>query len=145
TGGACTYGAMEKVRGPRSSDASDRFTATCFGVSVLSALRTSACARMSIRPKPARAQWETRWPTVLADPFLQAPFRRRLPPRLVRGDHFVECNQIPAGGQRGSRTALLCRRGILMAAERFDAIVLGTGQAGKPLALDLGGAGRCSS
>jgi pyruvate/2-oxoglutarate dehydrogenase complex dihydrolipoamide dehydrogenase (E3) component len=29
-----------------------------------------------------------------------------------------------------------------MAPERFDAIVLGTGQAGKPLALDLGGAGR---
>jgi pyruvate/2-oxoglutarate dehydrogenase complex dihydrolipoamide dehydrogenase (E3) component len=26
--------------------------------------------------------------------------------------------------------------------ERFDAIVLGTGQAGKPLALDLGAAGR---
>jgi len=29
-----------------------------------------------------------------------------------------------------------------MEPERFDAIVLGTGQAGKPLALDLGGAGR---
>ena len=29
-----------------------------------------------------------------------------------------------------------------MAPERFDAIVLGTGQAGKPLALDLGAAGR---
>jgi pyruvate/2-oxoglutarate dehydrogenase complex dihydrolipoamide dehydrogenase (E3) component len=29
-----------------------------------------------------------------------------------------------------------------MATERFDAIVLGTGQAGKPLALDLAGAGR---
>src|SRR5947209_3787489 len=29
-----------------------------------------------------------------------------------------------------------------MAAERFDAIVLGTGQAGKPLALDLAAAGR---
>jgi pyruvate/2-oxoglutarate dehydrogenase complex dihydrolipoamide dehydrogenase (E3) component len=29
-----------------------------------------------------------------------------------------------------------------MAPERFDAIILGTGQAGKPLALDLGGAGR---
>src|SRR6516225_7554461 len=29
-----------------------------------------------------------------------------------------------------------------MELERFDAIVLGTGQAGKPLALDLGGAGR---
>src|SRR5690242_4375272 len=29
-----------------------------------------------------------------------------------------------------------------MATEHFDAIVLGTGQAGKPLALDLGGAGR---
>src|SRR5437867_3187650 len=29
-----------------------------------------------------------------------------------------------------------------MQPERFDAIVLGTGQAGKPLALDLGGAGR---
>src|SRR5947209_2767982 len=29
-----------------------------------------------------------------------------------------------------------------MVPERFDAIVLGTGQAGKPLALDLGGAGR---
>src|SRR5438270_12088256 len=29
-----------------------------------------------------------------------------------------------------------------MVSERFDAIVLGTGQAGKPLALDLGGAGR---
>jgi pyruvate/2-oxoglutarate dehydrogenase complex dihydrolipoamide dehydrogenase (E3) component len=29
-----------------------------------------------------------------------------------------------------------------MAPERFDAIVLGTGQAGKPLALNLGGAGR---
>jgi pyruvate/2-oxoglutarate dehydrogenase complex dihydrolipoamide dehydrogenase (E3) component len=29
-----------------------------------------------------------------------------------------------------------------MKPERFDAIVLGTGQAGKPLALDLGGAGR---
>src|SRR5205809_5281376 len=29
-----------------------------------------------------------------------------------------------------------------MMPERFDAIVLGTGQAGKPLALDLGGAGR---
>src|SRR5262249_10584414 len=78
----------------------------------------------------------------MADPFLQTPFRRRLPPRLVRGDYFVECNQIPAGGQRGSRTTLLSRRGILMAPERFDAIVLGTGQAGKPLALDLGGAGR---
>ena len=29
-----------------------------------------------------------------------------------------------------------------MEPERFDAIVLGTGQAGKPLALDLGAAGR---
>src|SRR6201981_3029522 len=29
-----------------------------------------------------------------------------------------------------------------MSSEHFDAIVLGTGQAGKPLALDLGGAGR---
>ena len=29
-----------------------------------------------------------------------------------------------------------------MEPERFDAIVLGTGQAGKPLALDLGSAGR---
>jgi pyruvate/2-oxoglutarate dehydrogenase complex dihydrolipoamide dehydrogenase (E3) component len=29
-----------------------------------------------------------------------------------------------------------------MPAERFDAIVIGTGQAGKPLALDLAGAGR---
>src|SRR6516164_8274849 len=29
-----------------------------------------------------------------------------------------------------------------MAPERFDAIILGTGQAGKPLALELGGAGR---
>ena len=29
-----------------------------------------------------------------------------------------------------------------MEPERFDAIVLGTGQAGKPLALDLAGAGR---
>jgi pyruvate/2-oxoglutarate dehydrogenase complex dihydrolipoamide dehydrogenase (E3) component len=29
-----------------------------------------------------------------------------------------------------------------MTPERFDAIILGTGQAGKPLALDLGGAGR---
>jgi len=28
-----------------------------------------------------------------------------------------------------------------MEPERFDAIVLGTGQAGKPLALDLGSAG----
>jgi pyruvate/2-oxoglutarate dehydrogenase complex dihydrolipoamide dehydrogenase (E3) component len=32
-----------------------------------------------------------------------------------------------------------------MGLERFDAIVLGTGQAGKPLALDLGGAGRRTS
>src|SRR5215467_1094426 len=31
---------------------------------------------------------------------------------------------------------------MIMEPERFDAIVLGTGQAGKPLALDLGGAGR---
>jgi pyruvate/2-oxoglutarate dehydrogenase complex dihydrolipoamide dehydrogenase (E3) component len=31
---------------------------------------------------------------------------------------------------------------MIMNPERFDAIVLGTGQAGKPLALDLGGAGR---
>src|SRR5262245_14503312 len=31
---------------------------------------------------------------------------------------------------------------MIMELERFDAIVLGTGQAGKPLALDLGGAGR---
>src|SRR5262249_33095403 len=66
----------------------------------------------------------------------------RLPTRLVRGDYFIQCNQLPAGGQRGSRTTHLCRRDILMAPERFDAIVLGTGQAGKPLALDLGGAGR---
>src|SRR6516164_11337234 len=29
-----------------------------------------------------------------------------------------------------------------MMPERFDSIILGTGQAGKPLALDLGGAGR---
>src|SRR5258708_6716270 len=29
-----------------------------------------------------------------------------------------------------------------MAPEHFDAIILGTGQAGKPLALDMGGAGR---
>src|SRR3954463_3171190 len=29
-----------------------------------------------------------------------------------------------------------------MALQRFDAIVIGAGQAGKPLALDLGGAGR---
>src|ERR1700693_4913088 len=29
-----------------------------------------------------------------------------------------------------------------MEPERFDAIILGTGQAGKPLALDLGAAGR---
>jgi len=29
-----------------------------------------------------------------------------------------------------------------MKPEHFDAIILGTGQAGKPLALDLGGAGR---
>jgi pyruvate/2-oxoglutarate dehydrogenase complex dihydrolipoamide dehydrogenase (E3) component len=32
-----------------------------------------------------------------------------------------------------------------MAPERFDAIVLGTGQAGKPLALDLGAAGRVTA
>jgi pyruvate/2-oxoglutarate dehydrogenase complex dihydrolipoamide dehydrogenase (E3) component len=32
--------------------------------------------------------------------------------------------------------------GIIMAPEQFDAIILGTGQAGKPLALDLAGAGR---
>src|SRR5881275_260004 len=31
---------------------------------------------------------------------------------------------------------------MIMEPERFDAIVLGTGQAGKPLALDLAGAGR---
>src|SRR6516165_6273206 len=31
---------------------------------------------------------------------------------------------------------------MIMEPERFDAIVLGTGQAGKPLALELGGAGR---
>src|SRR6476646_2819086 len=31
---------------------------------------------------------------------------------------------------------------MIMEPERFDAIVLGTGQVGKPLALDLGGAGR---
>src|SRR5262249_23225332 len=31
---------------------------------------------------------------------------------------------------------------MIMEPERFDAIVLGTGQGGKPLALDLGGAGR---
>src|SRR5919204_5661853 len=31
---------------------------------------------------------------------------------------------------------------MIMEPERFDAIVLGTGQAGKPLALDLGDAGR---
>src|SRR5262245_43058178 len=31
---------------------------------------------------------------------------------------------------------------MIMEPERFDAIVLGTGQAGKPLVLDLGGAGR---
>jgi dihydrolipoyl dehydrogenase len=29
-----------------------------------------------------------------------------------------------------------------MSPEHFDALVLGTGQAAKPLALDLGGAGR---
>src|SRR6516164_3726212 len=46
----------------------------------------------------------------------------------------------PAGRKRGNRTTLLCCRGIIM--ERFDAIVLGTGQAGKPLALELGAAGR---
>src|SRR5215831_8133863 len=31
---------------------------------------------------------------------------------------------------------------MIMEPERFDAIILGTGQAGKPLALDLGAAGR---
>src|SRR5262249_42501777 len=41
-----------------------------------------------------------------------------------------------------NRTTLLCCRGMIMKPERLDAIVLGTGQAGKPLALDLGGAGR---
>src|SRR5262249_39412931 len=44
--------------------------------------------------------------------------------------------------QRGNRTTLPCCRGMIMEPERFDAIVLGTGQAGKPLALDLAGAGR---
>src|SRR6202795_3145237 len=44
-------------------------------------------------------------------------------------------------GRWHGTTCLYCR-GVLMEPERFDAIVLGTGQAGKPLALDLAGAGR---
>jgi hypothetical protein len=94
---------------PRSVDVADApniLTRTYVGGANRHAQRTPISLRMSIRPKPARARWETRWPNVLADPFLQTPFRRVLPPRLVRGDYFVQCNQIPAGGQRGSRTTL---------------------------------------
>src|SRR5487761_588330 len=40
------------------------------------------------------------------------------------------------------RPAIRLDGGIIMAQEHFDAMILGTGQAGKPLALDLGGAGR---
>src|SRR5271165_43130 len=39
-------------------------------------------------------------------------------------------------------TSIAANRGVIMKSDRFDAIIMGTVPAGKPLALGLGGAGR---